>query len=65
MKTQNSLLAQARTRRIARAAHRNLERELAGFSTAAELRELDAVVVRHPDDEVAELRQLIDRRRAA
>jgi hypothetical protein len=65
MKSQNSLLAVARDRRTARAAQRNLERELAGFSTAAELRELDAIVVRHPDDEVAGIRQIIDRRRAA
>ncbi len=65
MKNQNSLLAIARDRRTARAAQRNLERELAGFSTDAELRELAAIVIRHPDDDVMEIRQIIDRRRAA
>jgi hypothetical protein len=54
-----------RTRRAARASRKTLERELASYTTPAEQNELDAILERYPADEVAEMRQIINRRRAA
>jgi hypothetical protein len=54
-----------RTRRAARAARQTLERELASYSTPAEQNELDAILDRYPTDEVAEIRRIINRGRAA
>ena len=54
-----------RTRRAARASRKALERELASYTTPAEQNELDAILERYPADEVAEIRQIINRRRAA
>jgi len=54
-----------RNRRAARAARRTLEREIASFRTHAELNELTAMLARHSDDEVAEIRQILDRHHIA
>jgi hypothetical protein len=54
-----------RARRAARASRKTLERELASYTTPAEQNELDAVLERYPDDEVAEIRHIINRRRVA
>ncbi len=52
-------------RRTARASRKSLERELASFTTPADLHELDAILERYPADEVAEIRHIINRRRVA
>jgi len=54
-----------RARRAARASRKTLERELASFTTPAEQNELDAVLARYPADQVAEIRQIVNRLRAA
>jgi len=54
-----------RTRRAARAARKTLERELASYTTPAEQTELDAILERYAAEEVAEIRQIINRRRVA
>jgi hypothetical protein len=54
-----------RTRRAVRASRKTLERELASFSTPAEQTELDAILDRYPADNVAEIRRIVNRCRAA
>jgi hypothetical protein len=54
-----------RTHRAARAAHKILERELATYTTPAEQNELDAILDRSPAGDVAEIRAIINRQRAA
>jgi hypothetical protein len=54
-----------RTRRAERASRKTLERVLASYTTPAEQNELDAILERYPADKVAEIRQIINRRRAA
>jgi hypothetical protein len=54
-----------RARRAERASRKTLERELASYTTPAEQNELDAILERYPADEVAEIRQIIKRGRAA
>ncbi len=51
--------------RAARERRRRLERDLAGFVTAAEQRELLAVLARHPEGTTWELRAINDRLVAA
>ena len=57
-----TVLEQARTRRAER---RRLERELATYTTAAELDDLAAILDRHPDAEAAPVREILARHRAA
>jgi hypothetical protein len=54
-----------RTRRSARAAHKTLERELASYTSPAEQNELDAILDRCPVGDVAEIRAIVNRQRAA
>jgi hypothetical protein len=54
-----------RAERAARAARRDLERDLASYTSPAELTELDAILGRHDDDEVADIRRILNRRRRA
>ena len=54
-----------RTRRAARAHRKTLQRDLASYTTPAEQNELDAILERYAADEVAEIRQIINRRRVA
>jgi hypothetical protein len=46
--------------RTARAAHKALARDLASFQTPAEVHELNAILARYDDEEVAEIRRIID-----
>ena len=41
---------------------KRLEQELASFSTPAERLELDAILARHTDEEIAELEAMLTRR---
>ena len=54
-----------RNQRARRAARRQLEAELATYTTATELDELDAVLDRYDESQVAEIRTIIHRQRAA
>jgi hypothetical protein len=54
-----------RSQRARRAAHRQLARELASYTTPAELDELDAVLDRYDEDQVADIRRILHQRRAA
>jgi hypothetical protein len=54
-----------RTRRAARASRKTLGRELASYTSPAERNELDAILDRFPADEVAKIRQMVNRRRVA
>lgn len=60
-----TVLEQARTRRAERAERRRLERELATYTTAAELDDLAAILDRHSDAEAAPVREILARHRAA
>ena len=54
-----------RARRSARAARKALERDIASYTTPAELNELNSILQRHDDAEVVEIRRIVDRRRVA
>ncbi|MGJ7441700.1 hypothetical protein [Aquipuribacter sp. MA13-6] len=54
-----------RARRVHRAETRQLQRELASYSSPSDRAELDAILSRHPADAVAPLEDLINRNRAA
>jgi hypothetical protein len=54
-----------RARRDARAARKALDRDIASFTTPAELSELNSILQRHDDTEVVEIRRIVDRRRVA
>ena len=56
--------AELRARQSARAARKALERDLATYRTPAELDELHAILDRYAEEEVADLRQFVSRRRA-
>jgi hypothetical protein len=53
--------AQATSRRAARKRRTELERELAGYATAADRRDLEAVLDRYPDGATHELRSILAR----
>ena len=53
--------AQATSRRAARKRRNKLERELAGYATAADLCDLEAALDRHPDGVTRELRSILSR----
>jgi len=50
-------------RRVARAARRRLESDLATFTTQADLDDLYAVLDRYPDSDTAPIREILVRRR--
>jgi hypothetical protein len=52
-------------RRAARAASACLERELASYTSPAELKELDAILQRHSEEETADIRRILAARAAA
>lgn len=54
-----------RARRAERASHEALERDLASYTTPADRNELDAILGRYDEEEVAHIRRIIDRRRVA
>ena len=53
--------AQATSRRAARKRRNELKRELAGYTTAADLCDLEAALDRHPDGVTRELRSILSR----
>jgi hypothetical protein len=52
-------------RRAAQATRRTLERELASFSTAADLNDMDAILKRYSEEETEEIRSILAARRAS
>jgi hypothetical protein len=52
-------------RRAARAARTSLERDLATYTTPADLNDLDALLDRHSEEETADIRRILAARRAA
>jgi hypothetical protein len=56
-----TLRSQYATRRLVRQRSRQLEEELASYNTPAQRLELDAILGRHPQDQVAELEELLNR----
>jgi hypothetical protein len=54
-----------RSRRAARASRRTLESELAGYTTAAEQNELEAILQRADPDAAAQIRSIIGHSRVA
>lgn len=53
------------SRRARRAEARRLERELAAYTTTADMAEIDAIIARAPEAEGAEIERIITRLRAA
>jgi hypothetical protein len=56
--------AAAGGRRAARAASTCLERELASYTSPSELKELDAILQRHTEEETADVRRILAARAA-
>ena len=54
-----------REAREARAARKALERDLASYTTQADLNDLDAILDRHSDEETADIRRILAGRRPA
>ena len=54
-----------RARRAERASRKALECDLASYTTPAERNELDAILGRYDEDEIADIRRITDRRRVA
>lgn len=54
-----------REAREARAARKALERDLASYTTQADLNDLDAILDRHTDEETADIRRILAGRRSA
>jgi hypothetical protein len=54
-----------RSRRADRAQRKQLERELSTYTTAAELDDLNAMIARYDDAQVADVRRILDKVRAA
>ena len=46
-----------------RAARRSLERDLASYTSAADIRELEAMLERHSEQDTAEIRSILAARR--
>jgi hypothetical protein len=57
--------AELRGMRATRAARKILRRELAGIRTPSDFIELDAILERYNEDETAEIRYVLNERRAA
>jgi hypothetical protein len=49
--------------RVARAARKTLERELAGYTSAADLDDLHAILDRYSEEETADIRRVLAGRR--
>ncbi len=54
-----------REAREARAARKALERDLASYTTQADLNDLGAILDRHSDEETADIRRILAGRRSA
>ena len=57
--------AERERRRAARRARKSLERELASYTSPADLNDLDAILARHSEEETADIRRILAGRRAA
>jgi hypothetical protein len=57
--------ANAATRKAARQRRRDLERELAGYSTPAQRCDLEAMLDRYPDGVTYEIREILSRQARA
>jgi hypothetical protein len=57
--------AELRGMRAARAARKELARELAGAQTPGDFLELDAILERYDEDQTAEIRSILNERRPA
>jgi len=57
--------AELRGMRAARAARKELRRELAGATTPSDFLELDAILERYDEDETADIRDVLNQRRPA
>ncbi|HUD78684.1 MAG TPA: hypothetical protein VMR00_12600 [Streptosporangiaceae bacterium] len=63
-RTRGPLTAGIRSRlRRPRAARRSLERDLASYTSAADIRELEAMLERHSEQDTAEIRSILAARR--
>lgn len=51
--------------RRARASHAALQRQLSAYTTDADLLEWDAILARYDDDQTSEIRDILNRHRAA
>jgi hypothetical protein len=51
--------SQRASRRAARAEHKSLERELAGYASPSDLADLEAILARYSDEETDEIRRLL------
>ena len=60
-----ALRKEFRVARAARAARKSLEQELAGYTSPADLNDLDAILDRHSDEETADIRSILAPRRGA
>lgn len=58
-----AILDELREARQARAARKALERDLASYTTEADLNDLDAILDRHSDEETADIRRILAGRR--
>jgi hypothetical protein len=56
---------EVRSARAARASRKSLERELAGYTSASDLNDLDAIIGRYSEDETADIRRFLASRRVA
>jgi hypothetical protein len=56
---------EVRGARATRASRKSLERELASYTSANDLNDLDAILDRHSDDETADIRRFLASRRVA
>ena len=59
-----AILNRLRDIREARAYHKTLERELAAYTTADDLNDLEAILDRHSDDDTHHIRRVLAARRA-
>jgi hypothetical protein len=60
-----ALRKEFRGARAAHAARKSLEHELAGYTSPADLNDLDAILDRHSDEETAGIRSILAARRCA
>jgi hypothetical protein len=60
-----AIRGELREAREARAARKALERDLASYTTQADLNDLDAILERHSDEETADIRRILAGRRPA
>jgi hypothetical protein len=58
-----AILNRLRDIREARTQYKNLERELAAYTTADDLNDLDAILDRHSEDETRDIRRVLATKR--